>query len=79
VQSLLQWKSKKVLCVLRVLCVCSLRYPECNAHAPFVINYFLCILRALAQTISYEVRLAFVLLSFVILGCSYNLGLFLFF
>nr|QZK22051.1 NADH dehydrogenase subunit 1 [Amitermes sp. QLD_178] len=30
-------------------------------------------LRALAQTISYEVSLAFVLLSFVVLICSYNL------
>jgi NADH-ubiquinone oxidoreductase chain 1 len=30
-------------------------------------------LRALAQTISYEVRLAFILLSFVILVCRYNL------
>nr|AQP29502.1 NADH dehydrogenase subunit 1 [Procornitermes araujoi] len=30
-------------------------------------------LRALAQTISYEVSLAFILLSFVILICSYNL------
>jgi len=30
-------------------------------------------LRALAQTISYEVRLAFILLSFVVLVCRYNL------
>nr|AQP26809.1 NADH dehydrogenase subunit 1 [Amitermes sp. 4 TB-2017] len=30
-------------------------------------------LRALAQTISYEVSLAFILLSFVVLVCSYNL------
>ena len=30
-------------------------------------------LRALPQTISYEVRLAFILLSFVILICRYNL------
>jgi NADH-ubiquinone oxidoreductase chain 1 len=30
-------------------------------------------LRALAQTISYEVRLAFILLSFVVLICRYNL------
>jgi NADH-ubiquinone oxidoreductase chain 1 len=29
-------------------------------------------LRALAQTISYEVRLAFILLSFVVLVCRYN-------
>ena len=33
----------------------------------------LCVLRALAQTISYEVTLAFILLSFVILICRYNL------
>ena len=31
-------------------------------------------LRALAQTISYEVRLAFILLSFVVLVCRYNLA-----
>nr|YP_009350857.1 NADH dehydrogenase subunit 1 [Ophiotermes grandilabius]AQP27950.1 NADH dehydrogenase subunit 1 [Ophiotermes grandilabius] len=36
-------------------------------------------LRALAQTISYEVSLAFILLSFVILVCSYNLIYFYFF
>jgi NADH-ubiquinone oxidoreductase chain 1 len=30
-------------------------------------------LRALAQTISYEVRLAFILFSFVVLICGYNL------
>nr|AQP28734.1 NADH dehydrogenase subunit 1 [Nasutitermes sp. 2 TB-2017] len=36
-------------------------------------------LRALAQTISYEVSLAFILLSFVILICSYNLSYFYFF
>jgi len=36
-------------------------------------------LRALAQTISYEVRLAFILLSFVILISSYNLACFYFF
>jgi len=30
-------------------------------------------LRALAQTISYEVRLAFILLAFVVLICRYNL------
>jgi NADH-ubiquinone oxidoreductase chain 1 len=30
-------------------------------------------LRALAQTVSYEVRLAFILFSFVVLICSYNL------
>nr|YP_009350142.1 NADH dehydrogenase subunit 1 [Microcerotermes newmani]AQP26407.1 NADH dehydrogenase subunit 1 [Microcerotermes newmani] len=36
-------------------------------------------LRALAQTISYEVSLAFILLSFVILVCSYNLAYFYFF
>lgn len=36
-------------------------------------------LRALAQTISYEVRLAFILLSFVVLVCSYNLAWFYFF
>jgi len=36
-------------------------------------------LRALAQTISYEVRLAFILLSFVILISSYNLAYFYFF
>nr|AQP28669.1 NADH dehydrogenase subunit 1 [Nasutitermes sp. 3 TB-2017]AQP29859.1 NADH dehydrogenase subunit 1 [Nasutitermes sp. 4 TB-2017] len=36
-------------------------------------------LRALAQTISYEVSLAFILLSFVILVCSYNLVYFYFF
>nr|AQP30269.1 NADH dehydrogenase subunit 1 [Tumulitermes sp. AUS49] len=36
-------------------------------------------LRALAQTISYEVSLAFILLSFVILICSYNLAYFYFF
>jgi NADH-ubiquinone oxidoreductase chain 1 len=33
----------------------------------------LCVLPALAQTISYEVTLAFILLSFVILICTYNL------
>jgi len=33
VQPLLQWTSNKwyILCV----CVCSLRYPACNAHAPY--------------------------------------------
>nr|AQP29109.1 NADH dehydrogenase subunit 1 [Labiotermes sp. BRA008] len=36
-------------------------------------------LRALAQTISYEVSLAFILLSFVVLVCSYNLIYFYFF
>nr|YP_009515450.1 NADH dehydrogenase subunit 1 [Pericapritermes nitobei]AYB71140.1 NADH dehydrogenase subunit 1 [Pericapritermes nitobei] len=36
-------------------------------------------LRALAQTISYEVSLAFILLSFVVLICSYNLSYFYFF
>nr|WHM51887.1 NADH dehydrogenase subunit 1 [Cavitermes tuberosus] len=36
-------------------------------------------LRALAQTISYEVSLAFILLSFVVLICSYNLTYFYFF
>jgi NADH-ubiquinone oxidoreductase chain 1 len=36
-------------------------------------------LRALAQTISYEVRLAFTLLSFVVLICRYNLAYFNFF
>lgn len=36
-------------------------------------------LRALAQTISYEVRLAFILLSFVILISSYSLAYFYFF
>nr|AQP30035.1 NADH dehydrogenase subunit 1 [Nasutitermes sp. COL2012L08] len=36
-------------------------------------------LRALAQTISYEVSLAFILLSFVILVCSYSLAYFYFF
>jgi len=36
-------------------------------------------LRALAQTISYEVRLAFILLSFVVLVCRYNLTYFYFF
>jgi NADH-ubiquinone oxidoreductase chain 1 len=36
-------------------------------------------LRALAQTISYEVRLAFILLSFVVLVCRYNLSYFYFF
>jgi NADH-ubiquinone oxidoreductase chain 1 len=35
-------------------------------------------LRALAQTISYEVRLAFILLSFVILVCRYDLSYFCF-
>jgi NADH-ubiquinone oxidoreductase chain 1 len=35
--------------------------------------YFLGGLRALAQTIYYEVRLAFILLSFVVLVCRYNL------
>ena len=29
-------------------------------------------LRVLAQTVSYEVRLAFILLSFVVLVCRYN-------
>ena len=33
-------------------------------------------LRALAKTISYEVRLAFILLSFVVLICRYNLAYF---
>nr|AIY61892.1 NADH dehydrogenase subunit 1 [Acanthotermes acanthothorax] len=36
-------------------------------------------LRALAQTISYEVSLAFILLSFVVLVCSYDLVFFYFF
>jgi len=36
-------------------------------------------LRALAQTISYEVRLSFILLSFVVLVCRYNLAYFYFF
>nr|WON65867.1 NADH dehydrogenase subunit 1 [Macrotermes subhyalinus] len=36
-------------------------------------------LRALAQTISYEVSLAFILLSFVVLVCSYDLIYFYFF
>jgi NADH-ubiquinone oxidoreductase chain 1 len=36
-------------------------------------------LRALAQTISYEVRLAFILLSFVVLVCRFNLSYFNFF
>nr|WHM51692.1 NADH dehydrogenase subunit 1 [Orthognathotermes sp. n.] len=36
-------------------------------------------LRALAQTISYEVSLAFILLSFVVLICSYNLVYFFYF
>nr|AQP30217.1 NADH dehydrogenase subunit 1 [Oriensubulitermes inanis] len=36
-------------------------------------------LRALAQTISYEVSLAFILLSFVVLVCSYSLVCFYFF
>jgi NADH-ubiquinone oxidoreductase chain 1 len=36
-------------------------------------------LRALAQTISYEVRLTFILLSFVVLVCRYNLAYFYFF
>jgi NADH-ubiquinone oxidoreductase chain 1 len=35
-------------------------------------------LRALAQIISYEVSLAFILLSFVVLICRYNLGYFYF-
>ena len=35
-------------------------------------------LRALEQTISYEVRLAFILLSFVVLICRYNLAYFYF-
>jgi hypothetical protein len=33
VQPLLQWRSNKYY-ISRV-CVCSLRYPACNAHAPF--------------------------------------------
>jgi len=36
-------------------------------------------LHALAQTISYEVRLAFILLSFVVFVCRYNLVCFYFF
>jgi NADH-ubiquinone oxidoreductase chain 1 len=36
-------------------------------------------LRALAQTICYEVRLAFILLSFVVLICRYTLAYFNFF
>jgi len=40
-------------------------------------GYFLLVgLHALAQTISYEVRLAFTLLSFVVLICRYNLSYF---
>jgi len=35
-------------------------------------------LHALDQTISYEVRLAFILLSFVVLVCRYNLAYFYF-
>jgi NADH-ubiquinone oxidoreductase chain 1 len=34
---------------------------------------------ALVQTISYEVRLPFILLSFVVLVCRYNLAYFYFF
>jgi len=36
-------------------------------------------LRALAQTISYEVRLSFILLSVVVLVCKYSLSYFYFF
>ena len=36
-------------------------------------------LRALAQTISYEVRLAFILFSFVVFVCTYNFAYFYFF
>jgi len=36
-------------------------------------------LRALAQTISYEVKLAFILFSFVVLICRCNLAYFYFF
>ena len=36
-------------------------------------------LRALAQTISYEVRLAFISLSFIVFVCRYNLANFHFF
>jgi NADH:ubiquinone oxidoreductase subunit H len=36
-------------------------------------------LRALAQSISYEVRSGFILLSFVILVCRYNLAYFYYF
>jgi NADH-ubiquinone oxidoreductase chain 1 len=36
-------------------------------------------LHALAHTIFYEVRLAFILLSFVVLGCRYNLACLYFF
>jgi len=33
VHSLLQWKSNKYY--IFWLCICSLRYPSCNAHAPY--------------------------------------------
>ena len=33
VQPLLLWKSNK--CYILWVCVCSLRYPACNAHAPY--------------------------------------------
>jgi hypothetical protein len=35
-QPLLQWKSNEYY--IFWVCVCGLRYPACNAHAPFVIN-----------------------------------------
>ena len=34
VQPLLQWKSNKYY--IFGVCVCSLRYPACNAHAPYL-------------------------------------------
>jgi len=33
VEPLLQWKSNKYYVIWR--CICSLRYPACNAHGPF--------------------------------------------
>jgi len=33
VQTLLQWENKR--CYIRNVCVCSLRYPACNAPVPY--------------------------------------------
>ena len=47
------------------------------AKQPYCTNDSVCN-AAMAQTISYEVRLAFTLLSFVVLVCRYNLVFFIF-
>jgi len=36
-QSFLQWKSNNNYYYIFRACICSLRYPACNAHAPYYI------------------------------------------